>query len=74
MPRTTRSRGTQKSRTVLEREPELEALGLGIARGLPGADRSELVERAESRRRATPARRARRGPDGALIAGAWGGR
>jgi putative transposase len=27
--------------------PELEALGLGIAPGLPGDDRSELVERAE---------------------------
>ena len=31
----------------LERDRELEALGLGIAPGLPGDDRSELVERAE---------------------------
>ncbi len=43
---TTRSR-TLKSRTELERVRELEALGLGIATGLPGDDRSELVERAE---------------------------
>jgi len=34
-----------KSRTELERDRELEALGLGIAPGLPGDDRSELVER-----------------------------
>jgi putative transposase len=50
MPTTTRSR-TQKSRTATElelRDRELEALGLGIAPGLPGDDRSELVERAES--------------------------
>src|SRR5215211_4429195 len=49
MPRTTRSR-TQKGRASTELEqhaPELEALGLGIAPGLPGDDRSELVERAE---------------------------
>ena len=45
MPTTTRSR-TQSSRTVLERDWELEALGLGIAPGSPGGDRSELVERA----------------------------
>ena len=50
MPSTTRS---LKSRTVnsrtaeLDRDRELEALGLGIAPGLPGDDRSELVERAE---------------------------
>jgi putative transposase len=31
----------------LEREAGLEALGLGIAPGVPGDDRSELVERAE---------------------------
>ena len=47
MPTTTRSR-TQKSRTTaeLERDWELEALGLGIAPGLPGDGRSEFVERA----------------------------
>jgi putative transposase len=45
MPTTTRSR-TEKT-TVLERAQGLEALGLGIAPGLPGDDRSELVERAE---------------------------
>ena len=48
MPTTTRSR-TQKSRTRTELEQhaaELEALGLGIAPGLPGDDRSEFVERA----------------------------
>ena len=44
MPTKTR---TLKSRTELERDRELEALGLGIAPGLPGDDRSELVERAE---------------------------
>jgi mutator family transposase len=43
---TTRSR-TLKSGTELERDREFEALGLGIAPGLPGDDRSELVERAE---------------------------
>jgi putative transposase len=46
---TTRSR-TLKSRTRTELEhhaAELEALGLGIAPGLPGGDRSEFVERAE---------------------------
>src|SRR5438477_572475 len=43
---TTRSR-TLKSRTELERDRELEALGLGIAPGLPGDDRSEIVDRAE---------------------------
>src|SRR5487761_1436650 len=49
MPTTTRSR-TLESRTTteLERDRELEALGLGIAPGLPGDDRSELVERAGS--------------------------
>ena len=45
MPTTTRSR-TQKSSNVLERDPGLEGLGLGIAPGLPGEDRSER-ERAE---------------------------
>ncbi len=47
MPATTRSR-TQKSRTTTELElgRELDALGLGIAPGLPGDDRSEFVERA----------------------------
>ena len=47
MPTTTRSRTTQKSRSVLERDPGLEALGAGIAPGLPGDDRSEFVERAQ---------------------------
>jgi putative transposase len=45
----TRSK-TQKSRTRTELEQhaaELEAVGLGIAPGLPGGDRSEFVERAE---------------------------
>jgi putative transposase len=49
MPTTTRSR-TQNSRTAGEleqRDRGREALGLGIAPGLPGDDRSELVERAE---------------------------
>jgi putative transposase len=49
MATTTRSR-TQKrrTRTGLEQHvEELEALGLGIAPGLPGDDRSEFVERAE---------------------------
>src|SRR6266704_3512399 len=49
MATTARSR-TQKSRTRIEPEQRarrLEALGLGIAPGLPGDDRSELVERAE---------------------------
>ena len=41
----TRSR-TLNSRTELEQDRELEALGLGIAPGLLGDDRSELVERA----------------------------
>ena len=48
MPRTTRSR-TQKSRTTTELEQHaagLEALGLGIAPGLPGDETGELVERA----------------------------
>src|SRR5664279_6221059 len=48
MPTTTRSR-TQKSRTATELEQrgwELEALGLGIAPGLPGDETGELVERA----------------------------
>jgi putative transposase len=50
MPTTTTSR-TQKDRARTELEQhaaELEALGLGIAPGLPGVDRSEFVERAES--------------------------
>jgi putative transposase len=48
MPTTTRSKISQKSSSrVLERDPELGALELGIAPGLPGDDRSELVERAE---------------------------
>lgn len=38
---------TFESRTELEQDREFEALGLGIAPGLPGDDRSELVERAE---------------------------
>jgi len=46
MPTKTR---TLKSRTELEQDRELDALGLGIAPGLPGDDRSELVERAEVR-------------------------
>src|ERR1700756_3582522 len=46
MPTTTRSRTTQKCGSVLERDPGLEAVGLGIAPGLPGDDRSER-ERAE---------------------------
>src|SRR5450755_912178 len=46
MPTTTRSRTTQKSRSVLERGSGFEALGAGIAPGLPGEDRSER-ERAE---------------------------
>src|ERR1039458_6110344 len=45
MSTTTRSR-TQKSRSVLERDPGLEALGAGIAPRLPVDDRSEW-ERAE---------------------------
>jgi hypothetical protein len=45
MPTTTRSR-IQNSSSVLERDPGLEALGVGIAPGLPGDDRSER-ERAE---------------------------
>ena len=49
MPTTTRSRTQQNSRTRTElrqHAAELEALGLGIAPGLPGEDRSER-ERAE---------------------------
>ena len=49
MPTTTRSR-TPKTRTgteLVHHAAELEALGLGIAPGLPGDDRSEFVERAE---------------------------
>jgi putative transposase len=50
MPTTTTSR-TQKDRTrrteLEHHAAELEALGLGIAPGLPGVDRSEFVERAE---------------------------
>jgi hypothetical protein len=43
MPTTTRSRtlGSSRTTTELERDRELEALGLGIAPGLPGDDRSE---------------------------------
>jgi len=44
MPSRTR---TLNSRTVLEQDRELEALGSGIAPGLPSDDRSEFVERAE---------------------------
>jgi hypothetical protein len=40
--RTTKSRATE-----LDRDAELEALGLGIAPGLPGDDRSEIVDRVE---------------------------
>src|SRR6266496_1246014 len=49
MPTTTRSKTTKsRTRTELEQHAaELEALGLGIAPGLPGDDRSEFVERAE---------------------------
>jgi len=59
MPTTTRSRSTQKSgRSVLERDPGLEALGAGIVPALTGDDRSER-ERAEigagQRRRGAPA-------------------
>src|ERR1035438_1073558 len=46
MSTTTRSRTTQKSRSVLECDPGFEALGAGIARGWPVDDRSER-ERAE---------------------------
>jgi len=47
MPTTTRSRTSQESCSrVLEQARELEGLGLGIAPGLPGDDRSER-ERAE---------------------------
>ena len=64
MSTTTRSR-TQKRRTELEQHAaELEALGLGIAPGLPGDDRSEFVERAQIGSGQTPARRARRRPPG----------
>lgn len=45
MPTTMRSR-TQNS-SVLEEGRELGEVELGIALGLPGDDRSELVERAE---------------------------
>jgi hypothetical protein len=49
MPTTTRSRTPRnRTRTELEQHAaELEALGLGIAPGMPGDDRSEFVERAE---------------------------
>ncbi len=46
MPTTTRSRSTHSSSSVLERDPGLDGLELGIAPGLPGDDRSER-ERAE---------------------------
>jgi len=61
MPTTTRSRTTHSSdsRSVLELDPGLEGLELGIPSGLPGDDRSELLERAEigagQPRRAAPA-------------------
>ena len=46
MPTTTRSR-TPEEQDRVGAGPRFEALGLGIAPGLPGDDRSELVERAE---------------------------
>ena len=47
MSTTTRSKTTEQySSSVLERDPGLEAFGLGIAPGVPGDDRSER-ERAE---------------------------
>ncbi len=46
MPTSTRSR-TEKSNVL---DPELGALELGILPGLPGDDRSEIVDRAEVRR------------------------
>jgi putative transposase len=46
MPTTTRSRTTEKRSSLLELDPDLEGLGLGIAPGVPGDDRSER-ERAE---------------------------
>jgi hypothetical protein len=49
MPTTTRTK-TQSSRTKTEPGQyarELEQLGVGIARGLPGEDRSEFVDRPE---------------------------
>src|SRR5664279_1061019 len=47
MPTTTRSRAQQsRTTTELEQDRELEAFELGIARGLPGAETGELVERA----------------------------
>ena len=42
----TRTRTTNSRTTELERDRELEALGLGIAPGLPSAETGELVERA----------------------------
>ena len=42
----TRTRTTNSRTTELERDRELEALGLGIAPGLPGDETGELVERA----------------------------
>src|ERR1035437_10178364 len=46
MPRTTRSRTTQKHSSVLERARGWGAVGGGVARGLPGEDRGG-GERAE---------------------------
>jgi hypothetical protein len=47
MPTTTRSRTTQKHSSVLEQDPGLEALGAGLAPGLPGVEWSEPVGRAQ---------------------------
>jgi putative transposase len=47
MPTTTRSIATRNSSSVLERDPGLEELALGIAPALPGDDRSEPVGRAQ---------------------------
>jgi putative transposase len=85
MPMTMRSR-TQKSRTKTELEQhaaELEALPLGIAPGLPGNDRAEFGERAQTgagnRGAARPPPNPRRvrpsssiRPTGPLAAGAFG--
>jgi len=66
MPTTTRSR-VQKAGSVFDRAAELEGLGLGIAPGLPGDDRSER-ERAEigagQPRRGAPAAEPPTLPDG----------
>ena len=55
---------SQESKIELEQDPELAALGLGLAPGLPGVERSEPGGRAQ--RRAGQARRgapAAGGPD-----------